>query len=1076
MRDLFIKFIEKSLIAFVFLLAIFLLPHFIVAADVSPDAIAVRIMPNPEHLSPLRWYQANIKTQGSPQSLQVDGYEAVRDGRTVYVNAANISGNNFYTNIYIISYNQEAENATVDVFGQILSHWKFNSNLSDASGKEKIVRDAKKLADLSEVKTLLEIYKTKFNSYPKLASGSYIAGKSVSTWPSWQATLAKSLGAALPIDPVNKMGVCAGYNTTTCWNENSKKFADPNPSDNNFELPTGSSAYVYTTNNNGASYDVCAVMESGYITTLEQGACYGSAGVKVGGSSLNNPPVIVCGTLEGSPNKEFIGYVKAYDSDAVDTIKSWAITSQSTAGWSPLQLRSSKVNNQKEIYSSKAGALGNYSFVLEVSDSRGLKVSTICPVTIKAVCGENGKELGEFCDDGTYNGQARHCNSTCTGWTPAECGNNVQEDGQYGNEICDDGSDNGTPNNCNITCDGTTPSYCGNGIKEAGEDCDKKDGTATSTADSVGGVKQYDCNSRYQANPCDFTGGWCGDGVKNGPAGWEVCDDGSALNGTPNHCDKICLGITPPVCGNDIIEAGEICEPSTYISPSPQNSSVTHQYGCSGANCSNVGGCCKPNIDGYCGDGVKNGLGEECDWKNYSVPTPAQSSLTWQYGCSSICKFQDGFCGDGSCTQKDGCSACAVDCKPVGATAIGFNALGECKATACDEAANYYLYNGGCVNCSALAARSGVATVGVNASGQCKIIACKNDYHLSTDGSACIYNMQTVACTDRPANADWNTSSTVLQTWDGSAWQPSNVSSHSTTAGICKFQCRPTYGWSGSACIACPTQTKVYAAATAGTIFTVPTGVTSIQVKAWGAGGGAGGPDEDAMSGNGGGGGYAMKTISVTPGQVLKVMVGGGGRAGGSVRGPGSLTAGGINGGGNGGRANVESSGGSGAGGGGGGFSGVYSGSTPLIIAGGGGGGGGAGKRIDAGVGGASGENGGGGGGGIAGASSSTTGGDGKSSLDDGGGGGGGGGGYFGGTGGADGEDKYVSSAGGGGGNNLGDTVTNGSGKYTANSGDADYNGSAGVGGTGVAGYYNGHSTPGASGLVVLKYVGSCAP
>jgi len=47
MRDLFIKFIEKSLIAFVFLLAIFLLPHFIVAADVSPDAIAVRIMPNP---------------------------------------------------------------------------------------------------------------------------------------------------------------------------------------------------------------------------------------------------------------------------------------------------------------------------------------------------------------------------------------------------------------------------------------------------------------------------------------------------------------------------------------------------------------------------------------------------------------------------------------------------------------------------------------------------------------------------------------------------------------------------------------------------------------------------------------------------------------------------------------------------------------------------------------------------------------------------------------------------------------------------------------------------------------------
>ncbi|MFA5359672.1 MAG: hypothetical protein WC349_01810 [Patescibacteria group bacterium] len=644
MHNLFIK---KIFVAFVFLLAIFLLPHFIVAADVSPDAIAVRIMPNPEHLSPLRWYQANIKTQGSPQSLQVDGYEAVRDGRTVYVNAANISGNNFYTNIYIISYNQEAENATVDVFGQILSHWKFNSNLSDASGKEKIVRDAKKLADLSEVKTLLEIYKTKFNSYPKLASGSYIAGKSVSTWPSWQATLAKSLGAALPIDPVNKMGVCAGYNTTTCWNENSKKFADPNPSDNNFELPTGSSAYVYTTNNNGASYDVCAVMESGYITTLEQGACYGSAGVKVGGSSLNNPPVIVCGTLEGSPNKEFIGYVKAYDSDAVDTIKSWAITSQSTAGWSPLQLRSSKVNNQKEIYSSKSGVPGSYSFVLEVSDSRDVRTSTICSVNIKAVCGNGIIELNETCDDKTYNGQPLHCNNTCSGITSAECGNGVKEAG----ETCDDGSNNDKPLKCNITCNGITPSYCGNGVKEAGEDCDRKDGTASVPADSSA-TKQYSCSVSCQAS-----GGYCGDSNKNT---LESCDDGSLKNGKPNQCNATCTGMTLPVCGNGVIEQGEICEPATYVSPSPANSSAAHQYSCSSANC-------KSNIGGYCGDGVKNGS-EKCDWKNYVVPKPEDSSIDNQYGCSSACNPAGGYLGDGIKNGTEGCDPNAARPNPVGSS------------------------------------------------------------------------------------------------------------------------------------------------------------------------------------------------------------------------------------------------------------------------------------------------------------------------------------------------------------------------------------------------------------------------
>ena len=71
------------------------------ALGASPDAVAFRIMPNPAHLSPLRWYQENVQVKGSPQTLIVDGYEAVRDGRTVYVNAANITGDNqLYTNIY----------------------------------------------------------------------------------------------------------------------------------------------------------------------------------------------------------------------------------------------------------------------------------------------------------------------------------------------------------------------------------------------------------------------------------------------------------------------------------------------------------------------------------------------------------------------------------------------------------------------------------------------------------------------------------------------------------------------------------------------------------------------------------------------------------------------------------------------------------------------------------------------------------------------------------------------------------------------------------------------------------------
>jgi hypothetical protein len=65
-----------------------------VLGQTSADAIAIRVLPNNDyHYSALRWYKEK-KFTGSPQSMLVDGYEAVRDGRTVYVNAANITAGN----------------------------------------------------------------------------------------------------------------------------------------------------------------------------------------------------------------------------------------------------------------------------------------------------------------------------------------------------------------------------------------------------------------------------------------------------------------------------------------------------------------------------------------------------------------------------------------------------------------------------------------------------------------------------------------------------------------------------------------------------------------------------------------------------------------------------------------------------------------------------------------------------------------------------------------------------------------------------------------------------------------------
>lgn len=121
--------------------------------------------------------------------------------------------------------------------------------------------------------------------------------------------------------------------------------------------------------------------------------------------------------------------------------------------------------------------------------------------------------------------------------------------------------------------------------------------------------------------------------------------------------------------------------------------------------------------------------------------------------------------------------------------------------------------------------------------------------------------------------------------------------------------------------------------------FTVPDGVTSIDVLGWGAGGGGGFCESLARLGigfTGACGGYGECTIAVTPGETLTVVVGGGGQT--NIL--GTDAAGGYPDGGKGfGVGNSPNYGLQNAGGGGGSTS-ILRGSTPLMSIGGGGGGG----------------------------------------------------------------------------------------------------------------------------------------
>src|SRR3954469_10034024 len=129
--------------------------------------------------------------------------------------------------------------------------------------------------------------------------------------------------------------------------------------------------------------------------------------------------------------------------------------------------------------------------------------------------------------------------------------------------------------------------------------------------------------------------------------------------------------------------------------------------------------------------------------------------------------------------------------------------------------------------------------------------------------------------------------------------------------------------------------------------FTVPAGVHHVSIQALGAQGGPGGVGEFDMQG--GLGGQANAPLSVTPGEVLFIYVGGSGGYGGAPSGGGIINAGpgGFNGGGAGGQANTACDGdtcenGYGAGGGGGATDVRQGGSglgNRVIVAGGGAGG-----------------------------------------------------------------------------------------------------------------------------------------
>lgn len=648
---------RATFVFIIFGLVLFAFYYFYALGDISAqtgssDAIAIRVIPNPDHSSARNWYRER-GFGGSPQSLTVDGYEAVRDGRTVYVNVANVSGSNLFTNIYLISYNQQAEGATMDIFSNILSHWKFNTNLNSlgscrdnpdlacrsdddcsigdvcGSPKARLVRDTQRLADLDEMRIQLRDYYKENGHYPKLSAGSYVKNGSLSVWPSWNDQFRQELGFKLPVDPVNRIGDCPGYNSTTCWDEDTHSFVSDDLSD----LPDNSLVYVYTTDDAGSDYDLYAVFESGFT---------------------------VVGPSPVPPN--FPGVC---------------------------------LDNDEDGYGSPASPLCVYS-ELDCNDNDE-DVTTGSPENTADACGDN---IDNDCDglvdcaDGDCAGIGPCVSSICNNNGVCEPGlgetcSNCAADGCCPVFVCGDGICS-EPEECPA---GSSPCpddcFCGNNSTECGEECDDGNtvsGDGCSDSCHIEIIECHDddsdgygvCPDCGTANGCLYDGDDCDDSSPSiNPGENEVCD------GLDNDCN----GLVDDTLSAE--ECGFVCTDMGYDYNAARSGDLRccgndpnegDPYEASEVSCSDGNdNDCDGLIDISGGDpdctGVCNNTGED-DWINAATP-----------GDCNQCDFngdQDGDQPDsGWSSYPARVDECDSDCGIV-ANTISFSEFEPGGETSCD--------------------------------------------------------------------------------------------------------------------------------------------------------------------------------------------------------------------------------------------------------------------------------------------------------------------------------------------------------------------------------------------------------
>jgi len=139
------------------------------------------------------------------------------------------------------------------------------------------------------------------------------------------------------------------------------------------------------------------------------------------------------------------------------------------------------------------------------------------------------------------------------------------------------------------------------------------------------------------------------------------------------------------------------------------------------------------------------------------------------------------------------------------------------------------------------------------------------DFGFSGLTGATIHGLQIVVDAGTSSNLNWEELGVQISIDNGATWSATTTGRFYTAADDKIVFGHANYLWPKS-------ETFTGSGSTG---WTAPTGVTSVDVEAWGGGGGGG--DDIDSGGGGGGGAYAKSTISVTPGNGYFAIRGAGG-------------------------------------------------------------------------------------------------------------------------------------------------------------------------------------------------------